>query len=617
MDQVNYAPALSTGNNSGEQFAPQRQSTTQSPTMNSQQQQQQQQSGNSTRYDDDHYSSPPSNYSYSPGRSPTRDLSSSDHDTSSKREKKDSAASSSNNGPSAVSASKGSTTQSLNGSYSSPSFSSTPTPSTMSPMHTSALLNSDVKKEDDYRHRAPDLDTKSPYDEDSKKRDRDSRDSRDNRDRSERSDRDRERDRSDRERDSRDSRDNRDNRDRSERSDRDREREGRERDRDRYDRERDRERERERERDKERDRQRSRDSDRDDRVRRGDSSSTNSPSMTSSPALNRKSSDVKKELLLSPSSTDKKVKAEQVQESGESITKHFSQKITELEAVIAKKNILLQKYRKTLLKLFEDKESGSDSESDSRSYSRSPSRSASSSPARSSSESRYSDTDGSDREHRPKKKEGSNYQQGSHSQQASANQQYIFTHENVNELKRKNEDIKQQPTPDGGLKRRRTGSRKNTLWSAEDDETFAKAYNKYGKSWKTIHSLLPGKTREQVQSHGQYLIRIGKLEDLHKDGRRTRHQKPTPIIQGSNGGGHHHHHHHSSHHSSSNIHHGSSQSGSNGGHYGGTNGSSSMKQESHSNYSNNNYDDKPYDSPYTPESPRDDYDEDNEVNIGQ
>ena len=38
----------------------------------------------------------------------------------------------------------------------------------------------------------------------------------------------------------------------------------------------------------------------------------------------------------------------------------------------------------------------------------------------------------------------------------------------------------------------------------------------HGKSWKAIHESLPNKTREQVQSHGQYLIRTGKIQDLPK-----------------------------------------------------------------------------------------------------
>jgi hypothetical protein len=74
---------------------------------------------------------------------------------------------------------------------------------------------------------------------------------------------------------------------------------------------------------------------------------------------------------------------------------------------------------------------------------------------------------------------------------------------------------------------RKKQSRRNTLWSAEDDELFTKVYNVYGKSWKTIHNFMPGKTREQVQSHGQYLIRIGKLEDIKSVGRRGRRPRPS------------------------------------------------------------------------------------------
>lgn len=84
--------------------------------------------------------------------------------------------------------------------------------------------------------------------------------------------------------------------------------------------------------------------------------------------------------------------------------------------------------------------------------------------------------------------------------------------------KRKLHDRGDDDKPD----KKRKGTRRNALWSTEDDELFAKVYNVYGKSWKTIHNFLPNKTREQVQSHGQYLIRIGKLEDIKGGTKRGR-----------------------------------------------------------------------------------------------
>jgi hypothetical protein len=87
--------------------------------------------------------------------------------------------------------------------------------------------------------------------------------------------------------------------------------------------------------------------------------------------------------------------------------------------------------------------------------------------------------------------------------------------------KRKAESTELNSKPE----KRKKGPRRNALWSAEDDELFTKVYNVYGKSWKTIHTFMPDKTREQVQSHGQYLIRIGKLEDIKSTGTR-RGRKP-------------------------------------------------------------------------------------------
>jgi len=89
--------------------------------------------------------------------------------------------------------------------------------------------------------------------------------------------------------------------------------------------------------------------------------------------------------------------------------------------------------------------------------------------------------------------------------------------------------------------KKRKGTRRNALWSTEDDELFSKVYNVYGKSWKTIHNFLPNKTREQVQSHGQYLIRIGKLEDIkggtkrgRKAGKKSQPATPPPQSATSN-----------------------------------------------------------------------------------
>eukprot|EP01113_Clastostelium_recurvatum_P043923 TRINITY_DN7344_c0_g1_i1.p1 TRINITY_DN7344_c0_g1~~TRINITY_DN7344_c0_g1_i1.p1 ORF type:complete len:480 (+),score=99.98 TRINITY_DN7344_c0_g1_i1:214-1653(+) len=64
--------------------------------------------------------------------------------------------------------------------------------------------------------------------------------------------------------------------------------------------------------------------------------------------------------------------------------------------------------------------------------------------------------------------------------------------------------------------------RRNALWTESDDEEFTRLYTQHGKSWKTIHSFMPSKTREQIQSHGQYLIRVGKLVDVELGSRKRR-----------------------------------------------------------------------------------------------
>jgi len=104
----------------------------------------------------------------------------------------------------------------------------------------------------------------------------------------------------------------------------------------------------------------------------------------------------------------------------------------------------------------------------------------------------------------------------------------------LNSFKKRKIEGEPDSAPD---RKRKSGTRRNALWSAEDDEKFTQAYNTYGKSWKSIHECLPDKTREQVQSHGQYLIRIGKLEDVKGNSKRGRkgskravhQQPPSPI----------------------------------------------------------------------------------------
>eukprot|EP01101_Sappina_pedata_P006570 TRINITY_DN3292_c0_g1_i1.p1 TRINITY_DN3292_c0_g1~~TRINITY_DN3292_c0_g1_i1.p1 ORF type:complete len:279 (+),score=85.13 TRINITY_DN3292_c0_g1_i1:59-895(+) len=55
--------------------------------------------------------------------------------------------------------------------------------------------------------------------------------------------------------------------------------------------------------------------------------------------------------------------------------------------------------------------------------------------------------------------------------------------------------------------------KKQPLWTPEEDSIFESRYNEFGKRWSVIHQAFPNKTREKVQSHGQDLIKIKKLED--------------------------------------------------------------------------------------------------------
>ncbi|KAK4524553.1 hypothetical protein GAYE_SCF04G2454 [Galdieria yellowstonensis] len=53
--------------------------------------------------------------------------------------------------------------------------------------------------------------------------------------------------------------------------------------------------------------------------------------------------------------------------------------------------------------------------------------------------------------------------------------------------------------------------RTSNLWTPEEDALFVKAFKQYGTKWKRIQKVLPNKSRQQIQSHGAYLLRLGKL----------------------------------------------------------------------------------------------------------
>jgi len=57
------------------------------------------------------------------------------------------------------------------------------------------------------------------------------------------------------------------------------------------------------------------------------------------------------------------------------------------------------------------------------------------------------------------------------------------------------------------------GLRRGQIWTPEEDKLFCELYTIHGKQWKLIHESFPEKTRGQVQSHGQYFLRIGRLTE--------------------------------------------------------------------------------------------------------
>lgn len=67
-------------------------------------------------------------------------------------------------------------------------------------------------------------------------------------------------------------------------------------------------------------------------------------------------------------------------------------------------------------------------------------------------------------------------------------------------------------------------------WSAEEELKFMQTYDKYGCQWKMFQTALPGRSRRQIQSHGSYLIRQGKL--TKKNSRPWQRRKPRAELGG-------------------------------------------------------------------------------------
>ena len=57
--------------------------------------------------------------------------------------------------------------------------------------------------------------------------------------------------------------------------------------------------------------------------------------------------------------------------------------------------------------------------------------------------------------------------------------------------------------------------RRFSVWSDEEERIFLTAYQQCGCKWKRIQRWLPRKTRQQIQSHGAYLIRQGLISKFN------------------------------------------------------------------------------------------------------
>ncbi|EME30699.1 hypothetical protein Gasu2_49440 [Galdieria sulphuraria] len=60
---------------------------------------------------------------------------------------------------------------------------------------------------------------------------------------------------------------------------------------------------------------------------------------------------------------------------------------------------------------------------------------------------------------------------------------------------------------------------RHSIWKPEEERLFDEGFHRYGCRWKLIQeNLLPNKSRQQIQSHGTYLLRQGRLRK-HQGGR--------------------------------------------------------------------------------------------------
>lgn len=97
------------------------------------------------------------------------------------------------------------------------------------------------------------------------------------------------------------------------------------------------------------------------------------------------------------------------------------------------------------------------------------------------------------------------------------------------EDRRRNSERDPYSRADGGIRKvRRTRA---PAWTPEEEVIFMDAYNKHGCRWKLFQDSLPGRSRRQIQSHGSYLIRQGKLRK--KNSRPWQRRKPLVSVPSS------------------------------------------------------------------------------------
>lgn len=130
------------------------------------------------------------------------------------------------------------------------------------------------------------------------------------------------------------------------------------------------------------------------------------------------------------------------------------------------------------------------------------------------------------RDDRNSKVEGesvSNSQEEDWSSYSAPSNSMAYDDEKSEDLRRRREKYPYERPEATIRKHRRTRA---PAWTQQEEDVFMEAYNKHGCRWKLFQEALPGRSRRQIQSHGSYLIRQGKLSK--KNSRPWQRRKPRP-----------------------------------------------------------------------------------------